>query len=58
VYVLEGKAMYLLYNEWGGVAAGDFLWLRAVCPPACYAGGPGEFRYLLYKDMNRQVRLT
>ena len=22
------------------------------------AGGPGPFRYLLYKDVNRQVRLT
>ena len=34
------------------------MWLRAFCPQACYAGGPGPFRYLLYKDVNRQVRLT
>jgi (S)-ureidoglycine aminohydrolase len=58
LYVLEGKAMYLLNNDWVEVEAGDFMWLRAFCPQACYAGGPGEFRYLLYKDMNRQVRLT
>merc|ERR1712157_311935 len=32
------------------VKAGDFLWLRAFCPQACYAGGPSDFRYLLYKD--------
>ena len=29
------------------------MWLRAFCPQACYAGGPGRFRYLLYKDVNR-----
>jgi quercetin dioxygenase-like cupin family protein len=55
LYVLEGKAMYLLNNDWVEVEAGDFMWLRAFCPQACYAGGPGEFRYLLYKDMNRQA---
>ena len=58
LYVLEGKAVYLLNNDWVEVQEGDFMWLRAFCPQACYAGGPGEFRYLLYKDMNRQVKLT
>ena len=24
---------------------------------ACYAGGPGPFRYLLYKDVNRHMPL-
>ncbi|MBB2684634.1 UNVERIFIED_ORG: glyoxylate utilization-related uncharacterized protein [Rhizobium etli] len=28
------------------------MWVRAFCPQACYAGGPGRFRYLLYKDVN------
>jgi len=58
LYVLEGKAVYLLNQDWVEVEAGDFMWLRAFCPQACYAGGPGPFRYLLYKDVNRQVRLT
>ncbi len=58
IYVLEGKAVYRLNNDWVEVEAGDFLWLRAFCPQACYAGGPGRFRYLLYKDVNRQVKLT
>jgi len=31
--------------------------LRAFCPQACYAGGPGRFRYLLYKDVNRHMEL-
>jgi (S)-ureidoglycine aminohydrolase len=58
LYVLEGKAVYRLNRDWVEVEAGDFMWLRAFCPQACYAGGPGRFRYLLYKDVNRHPRLT
>lgn len=58
LYVLEGKAVYRLNQEWVEVEAGDFMWLRAFCPQACYAGGPGRFRYLLYKDVNRHMPLT
>jgi (S)-ureidoglycine aminohydrolase len=58
LYILEGKAVYRLNRDWVEVEAGDFLWLRAFCPQACYAGGPGRFRYLLYKDVNRHMRLT
>ena len=57
LYVLEGKAVYLLNTDWVEVEAGDFMWLRAFCPQACYAGGPGPFRYLLYKDVNRHTNL-
>jgi (S)-ureidoglycine aminohydrolase len=58
LYILEGKAVYRLNRDWVEVEAGDFLWLRAFCPQACYAGGPGRFRYLLYKDVNRHMRLA
>ena len=58
LYVLEGKAVYRLNNDWVEVEAGDYMWLRAFCPQACYAGGPGRFRYLLYKDVNRHMPLT
>ncbi len=57
LYVLEGKAVYLLNKDWVEVQEGDFMWLRAFCPQACYAGGPGRFRYLLYKDVNRHAVL-
>jgi (S)-ureidoglycine aminohydrolase len=50
LYVLEGKAVYRLNQDWVEVEAGDFMWLRAFCPP-------GPFRYLLYKDVNRHARL-
>ena len=57
LYVLEGKAVYRLNQDWVEVEAGDYMWLRAFCPQACYAGGPGQFRYLLYKDVNRHASL-
>ena len=56
LYVLEGKAVYRLNRDWVEVEPGDFMWLRAFCPQACYAG-PQRFRYLLYKDVNRHMKL-
>lgn len=58
LYVLQGKGVYRLNDRWVEVEAGDFMWLRAFCPQACYAGGPEPFRYLLYKDVNRHPKLT
>lgn len=57
LYVLQGKAVYKLNQDWVEVEAGDFMWLRAFCPQACYAGGQINFRYLLYKDVNRAPKL-
>ncbi|WP_110650937.1 bifunctional allantoicase/(S)-ureidoglycine aminohydrolase [Salinicola peritrichatus] len=58
LYVLEGRAVYHLNQDWVEVEAGDYMWLRAFCPQSCYAGGPGPFRYLLYKDVNRHMKLS
>ena len=58
LYVLQGKAVYRLNQDWVEVEAGDYMWLRAFCPQACYAGGSEPFRYLLYKDVNRHMPLT
>ena len=55
IYVLQGKASYKLNQDWVEVEAGDFMWLRAFCPQACYASGPGPFRYLLYKVFNYRI---
>ncbi len=57
LFVLEGKAVYKLNQDWVEVEAGDYMWLRAFCPQACYAAGTGKFRYLLYKDVNRHMKL-
>jgi len=58
LFVLSGKAVYHLNQDWVEVEAGDYMWLRAFCPQACYAGGTAPFRYLLYKDVNRHMPLT
>lgn len=57
LYMLQGKGMYLLNETWHEVRAGDFIWMRAFCPQAYYAGGPAPTRYLLYKNVNRQIAL-
>ncbi|SMH33461.1 bifunctional allantoicase/(S)-ureidoglycine aminohydrolase [Maritimibacter sp. HL-12] len=57
LFVLQGKGVYRLNRDWVEVEAGDYMWLRAFCPQACYAGGPEPFRYLLYKDVNRHAGL-
>ncbi len=57
LYVLQGKAVYHLNQDWVEVEPGDYMWLRAFCPQACYAGGSEPFRYLLYKDVNRHMKL-
>lgn len=57
LFVLQGTGVYKLNQDWIEVEAGDFMWLRAFCPQACYAGGTERFRYLLYKDVNRHMPL-
>ena len=57
LYVLQGKGLYRLNRDWVEVEAGDYMALRAFCPQGCYAAGGEPFRYLLYKDVNRQPKL-
>tara|TARA_B100000575_G_C22997798_1_gene575066 strand:+ start:32 stop:868 length:837 start_codon:yes stop_codon:yes gene_type:complete len=57
LYVLQGRGVYYLNGEWREVEEGDYMWLRAFCPQACYAAGNKPFRYLLYKDVNRHMPL-
>ncbi len=56
--MLEGKAVYRLNRDWWESRRATSCGLRAFCPQACYAGGPGPFRYLLYKDVNRHPALS
>ena len=60
LFILQGRASYLLNRDWVDVEAGDFLWLRAFCPQACDtdAADREPFRYLLYKDVNRHMPLS
>ncbi|MGB1471258.1 MAG: bifunctional allantoicase/(S)-ureidoglycine aminohydrolase [Candidatus Puniceispirillaceae bacterium] len=58
LYVLQGRGVYYLNGRWIEVEPGDYMWLRAFCPQACYAAGKEPFRYLLYKDVNRHMPLS
>lgn len=57
-YIYSGKGMYNLDHEWIPVKKGDYLFMGAYCPQACYAVGKDEeFAYIYSKDCNRDVTL-
>lgn len=56
LYMLEGQGLYLLGRDWHECWAGDFIWMGPYVPQQFYATGWGETAYLLYKNVNRDVR--
>lgn len=56
-YIYSGRGMYNLDNQWIPVKKGDYLYMGAYCPQACYAVGDEEFAYIYSKDCNRDVKL-
>jgi len=54
--MLEGQGMYLLDQDWHEVWQGDFIWMGPYCPQLFYPTGWTPSAYLLYKDVNRDVR--
>lgn len=54
--MLEGQGMYLLDQDWHEVWEGDFIWMGPYCPQLFYPTGWAPSAYLLYKDVNRDVR--
>lgn len=57
-YCLSGEGMYYLDDSWFPVKKGDYIFMGAYCPQACYAVGRGEnFAYVYSKDCNRDVTL-
>lgn len=61
MYILSGKAMYVLDTDWVPVKKGDYIFMDAYCPQACYAvGDEGReelMTYIYSKDCNRDVAL-
>ena len=58
LYMLEGQGLYLLGGGQYEVEAGDFIWMGPYCPQFFWCTGWGEAAYLLYKDVNRDVRFA
>lgn len=55
---LSGKGMYRLDDDWVPVKAGDYVFMDAYCPQACYAvGKEDDLIYIYSKDCNRDVIL-
>ncbi len=58
MYFLSGKGMYRLDDEWIPVKKGDYVFMDAYCPQACYAvGREDDLIYIYSKDCNRDVTL-
>lgn len=58
LYMLEGQGVYLLAGDWHEVEPTDFIWMAPYCPQDFFCTGWGEAAYLLYKDVNRDVRFS
>lgn len=57
-YIYSGEGMYALEDQWIPVKKGDYLYMGAYCPQACYAvGRDEELAYIYSKDCNRDVTL-
>ncbi|MEJ7542089.1 (S)-ureidoglycine aminohydrolase [Staphylococcus intermedius] len=57
-YVLSGRGMYNLDNDWLPVDKGDYIFMGAYVPQATYAIGLEEpFAYIYSKDANRDVEI-
>lgn len=56
LYMLQGQGLYLLGRDWHECWTGDFIWMGAYVPQQFYCTGWDEAAYLLYKDINRDVR--
>ncbi len=55
---LQGKGMYRVDDAWIPVKEGDYMFLDAYCPQACYGVGKEEpLIYIYSKDCNRDVQL-
>lgn len=57
MYFLQGKAMYLLDQDWIPLQKGDYVFMDSYLPQACYAVGDEELIYIYSKDCNRDVEL-
>jgi len=53
LYMLYGRGIYWLNNDFIEVQQDDFIYMAPFCPQFFYSTGWGKSGYLLYKDVNR-----
>jgi (S)-ureidoglycine aminohydrolase len=53
LYMLYGRGIYWLNQDYIEVQKDDFIYMAPYCPQFFYATGWGKSAYLLYKDVNR-----
>lgn len=56
-YILQGKGVYYLEEEWMEVEQGDFIYMAPYCPQSFYATGNTPAKYIYYKNINREIPL-
>lgn len=56
-YILQGKGVYYLEEQWMEVEKDDFIWMGPYCPQSFYATGKQPAKYLYYKNVNREIPL-
>jgi (S)-ureidoglycine aminohydrolase len=56
LYMLEGQGLYVLAGDIHEVQAEDFVWMASYCSQFYFCTGWEESAYLLYKDVNRDVK--
>lgn len=58
LYMLYGRGIYWLNEDFMEVQKGDFIYMAPFCPQFYYATGWERSAYLLYKDVNRDLKLV
>ncbi|HEX7974407.1 MAG TPA: (S)-ureidoglycine aminohydrolase [Anaerolineales bacterium] len=53
LYMLQGRGIYWLNNDFVEVQKDDFIFMAPYCPQFFYATGWETSRYMVYKDVNR-----
>ena len=56
LYMLAGQGLYYLAGDLLEVQASDFIWMAPYCLQFFFCTGWADGAYLLYKDVNRDIR--
>lgn len=57
LYMLSGRGIYYLAGDMHEVQANDFIWMAPYCPQFYFSTGWERSTYLLYKNINRDIKI-